>query len=68
MDYRQNKRWLSWLLSILYAVTDEIHQSYVPGRYLSAVDVLIFDNFGALFSLWIVAGCGKRKRPAGTSG
>ena len=41
-----------WLLPIgfsaLYAVTDEIHQYFVPGRACSAVDVGI-DTCGAIF-------------------
>ena len=48
-----NRRWLAWLLATLYAVTDEFHQSFVPGRFPSVWDVLIFDNFGALISLWL---------------
>ena len=47
------KRGLAWLLALVYAVTDELHQSFVPGRYSSVWDVLIFDNFGALISLWL---------------
>jgi len=56
-----NQRWLAWLLAILYAATDEIHQSYVPGRYPSVWDVLIFDNLGALISLWIANRTIKQK-------
>jgi VanZ family protein len=44
--------WLAWLLTILYAMTDEYHQSFVLGRHASAWDVVIFDNIGALLSLW----------------
>ena len=51
---RPNKRWLAWFLAILYAVTDEYHQSFVAGRSSSAWDVLIFDNLGALISIWLV--------------
>ena len=36
------------LLAIFYALTDEIHQLFVPGRYGSIIDVLI-DSMGALF-------------------
>jgi len=49
---------LAWLLSLLYAVTDEFHQSFVPGRYASIYDVILFDNLGAAFALWFG---GKRK-------
>jgi VanZ family protein len=50
-----DKRWLAWLLAVLYALTDEWHQSFVPGRHAGIWDVLIFDNFGAMISLWIVS-------------
>jgi VanZ family protein len=45
--------WLAWLLAILFAATDEFHQSFVAGRHSSAFDVLVFDNLGALFGLWL---------------
>lgn len=48
-DKRQGKRLaLSALFGGLYAVTDEIHQYFVPGRACMAMDVLI-DSFGAAF-------------------
>jgi VanZ family protein len=50
---QSSKRWLVWVLSVLYALTDELHQSFVPGRYPSIWDVLIFDTFGALIPLWL---------------
>jgi VanZ family protein len=59
----KKKRWLAWLLAILYALTDEFHQSYVPGRHPSIWDVLIFDNIGALSSLWLANKYIKQKRP-----
>jgi VanZ family protein len=51
--FRQEKWWLAWCLAILYAVTDEFHQSFVPGRFPSIWDVLVYDNLGALISLWL---------------
>lgn len=51
--FRREKWWLAWCLAVLYAVTDEFHQSFVPGRNSSIADVLIFDNLGALASLWL---------------
>ena len=53
LDLHPNKRWLAWLLAILYAVTDEYHQSFVTGRYPSAWDVFMFDNLGALLALHV---------------
>ena len=52
--------WLAWLLAVTYAASDELHQSFVPGRNASPWDVLIFDNLGALAGLW--AGHLLRKR------
>jgi VanZ family protein len=58
----KNKRWLAWLLAILYALTDEYHQSYISGRHSSIWDVLIFDDIGALLSLWLATRFMKQKR------
>ncbi len=43
--------WLALLLAVLYASTDEFHQSFVPGRHPSWVDVLVFDGGGAAIAL-----------------
>ena len=51
--WETRKRPLVWLFAVLYALTDEFHQSFVAGRHPSMWDVLIFDNFGALLSLWL---------------
>ena len=53
LDLKPNHRWFAWFLAILYAVTDEYHQSFVSGRYPSVWDVFVFDNLGALISLQI---------------
>jgi VanZ family protein len=53
LEFRKDRRWLVWLLALLYAATDEYHQSFVLGRFPSVWDVIVFDNAGALFSLWI---------------
>lgn len=50
---KPNRRWVAWFIALLYAVTDEYHQSFVSGRDASIWDVLIFDNFGALLGSWI---------------
>jgi VanZ family protein len=44
---------LAWLISILYAATDEFHQSFIAGRNASVFDVLFFDNLGAMIGLWL---------------
>lgn len=56
------RRWLAWLLAVIYACTDEFHQSFTSGRYPSVWDVLIFDNLGALVSLWLAGLYLKQKR------
>lgn len=43
----------AWLMAIIYAITDEIHQTLVPGRQASVWDVMIFDGVGALIGLWV---------------
>ncbi|MCR4662862.1 MAG: VanZ family protein [Endomicrobiaceae bacterium] len=42
-----------WLFGTFYAVTDEIHQSFVSGRYSSIYDVLI-DSSGVLCGIFIL--------------
>ena len=36
------------LIGILFALSDEYHQSFVPGRHMSLMDI-IFDSLGILF-------------------
>ncbi len=62
-EWEGDRRWLAWLLAVLYAVTDEIHQAYVPGRNPSVWDIVIFDNLGALISLWLAGSFVKQRRP-----
>ena len=49
------KYFLAWLAAVLYSATDEFHQSFVPGRRASVVDVLVFDNLGAMLGLFFYA-------------
>lgn len=44
---------LAFLLTVLYAISDEVHQTSVPGRTGSLVDVLI-DTAGAALGLWLL--------------
>ncbi|HJS20222.1 MAG TPA: VanZ family protein [Anaerolineales bacterium] len=62
--FRGNKFWLAWFLAVLYAMTDEYHQSFVPGRYSSLFDVLVYDTLGALIALWLAYLYLKTKQPA----
>jgi len=38
----------SLLIGISFAILDEFHQSFVPGRHMSSID-MIFDSLGILF-------------------
>lgn len=42
----------AWVLATIYSATDELHQSFVPGRYPAITDVFI-DSAGAAISLYI---------------
>jgi len=55
---------LSLFVCILYSISDEIHQSFVPGRSCELRDVII-DTFGALLGcsiFWGISLLIKRKR------
>jgi VanZ family protein len=52
-NYDKKRYWLAWLLAVLFSATDEFHQSFVPGRHPSIIDVLVFDNLGAVTALWL---------------
>lgn len=60
------KGWLAWLLALIYAASDEFHQSFTPGRHPSPLDVLLFDGGGAalalLISAWVLRLINQRKR------
>ena len=59
---------LGLVFTVIYAMTDEYHQSFVPGRAMMARDVLI-DTLGALLGVFIVLMVlrrQKRKNKAGT--
>lgn len=49
--FKQRKSifYLSMSIILVYAVLDELHQFFVPGRYSSSIDVLI-DFIGILFA------------------
>ena len=44
--------WLAWVLTLGYALLDEFHQSFVPGRHPSLVDAMAFDGGGAAGALF----------------
>jgi VanZ family protein len=51
----------AFLVSVLYAASDECHQTFVPGRNGTLMDVG-FDTLGALVALLVVGGLGKKRR------
>jgi VanZ family protein len=53
---------ISLLLTFLYAIADEWHQSFMPGRVPSFRDVL-FDSFGALMALSVTFLLMKKRQP-----
>ena len=55
LNFERKKCWLAWLMALLYAMSDEIHQSFTPGRHPSPVDVLLFDGGGAAISIFAAA-------------
>jgi len=42
---------LAWSMALLYALTDEFHQSFTPGRHPALLDVFLFDGGGAALAL-----------------
>jgi hypothetical protein len=51
LRFKKRLWWLALLLAMLYAVIDEFHQSFVPGRTATWVDVMAFDTGGAAITL-----------------
>ena len=60
LHYDRQRLWLAFLLAILYAISDEFHQSFVPGRHPSWVDALIIDGSGAAMMLLVVSWLQKK--------
>ena len=44
---------ISFILGVIYAITDEVHQYFVPGRSCEFKDVCI-DGSGVLFGIVLV--------------
>ena len=42
---------VAFVLAVLYALSDEFHQSFVPGRHPSWVDAVLVDSAGAGLAL-----------------
>ena len=54
LGFDRRKGWLAWILAVVYAASDELHQSFTPGRHPSLVDVLLFDGGGAALALAMI--------------
>jgi VanZ family protein len=54
------------MISLVYAITDEYHQSFVNGRAATAVDILVDTAAAAAaaVALWLVIALGSRGEPA----
>jgi len=44
----------AWIFGVLHAITDELHQSFVPNRDASLNDVL-FDTAGLTVAIFLIA-------------
>lgn len=62
-NFDQKKGWLAWVLAVVYALSDEFHQSFTPGRTPSLVDVFIFDGGGAAIGLSALAAWFGTRKP-----
>lgn len=61
----RNEQWrrtalLSWGIGALYALTDEVHQAFVPGRSCEIRDMLI-DSCGVAAGVLIMAALRRRR-------
>ena len=52
---------LSGTLAVLYAISDEIHQGFVPTRHPSFYDIL-FDAFGVFLVLFLITKISRLRR------
>ena len=62
LGWERKRAWQAFLLAVAYALTDEVHQSFVPGRHASLLDALVFDGGGsilAMMGMWFFKKNGK---------
>jgi VanZ family protein len=60
LNFNPKRWWLAFLLTELYALLDEFHQSFVPGRHASLVDALIIDGCGAMIMIGLIVWLRRR--------
>jgi len=51
LNFDPKKGWVPLLMALIYAASDEFHQSFTPGRHSSFLDVFLFDAGGAAIGL-----------------
>lgn len=61
LGWKKNGKWPVLGLALIYALSDEFHQSFVPGRHASWIDALIIDGSGAFLALVLASGWLKRR-------
>lgn len=55
MTYNYKKKtYLSIIICVLYAISDELHQSLVPGRSCQILDILI-DSSGSIIAIYLLS-------------
>jgi VanZ family protein len=62
--WKREHLWQAWLLAFLYAILDEFHQSFVPGRNAWWADVAI-DSAAAALALGVAAWWRGKKNKSG---
>jgi VanZ family protein len=60
---RATNAWTAWGITVVYAISDEVHQSFVPSRVGAPLDVVI-DALGAGFTLLILSWWCRRRSGA----
>lgn len=61
LRWQKRHFWTAFVLAVLYAILDEWHQAFVPGRNSSWFDALVIDAGGALLALFVA----RRKARSG---
>jgi VanZ family protein len=61
VKWNGKKVWLVLLITFLYSISDEFHQSFIPGRHASLLDILLFDTAGAVTFVFCVGWLIKKK-------
>jgi VanZ family protein len=64
LHFERRRGWLALLFAVIYALSDEFHQSFVPGRHPSWVDALVIDAGGAALALGLANWWRVKRLPA----